>query len=70
MKQTEMKSIECHEQFVLRRKSDGWFVSPGSKHHSSPEYAIKLNASELVEWRAAWGLEYEAVKASEAKEVE
>lgn len=58
------------EKFVLRCKTDGWFVAPGSKHTSDPAAAIPLDESELQEWLNAWGTGYESVKANEAKEVE
>ena len=62
-----MKTETLH---VLRRKSDGWYVSPGSKHTSDPKDAIVLDQSEIGRWLKAWGRDYEAVEFNDAKEVE
>ena len=56
-------------EFVLRRKRDGWFVSPGSHHTSSPRTAIILRSEEVAEWLAEFGSGYEAVKLNDAQEV-
>lgn len=56
-------------KFLIRRKSDGWYVSPGSNHTALPDRAIVLEQSELDEWLKTWGSGYEAIKKSEAKEV-
>lgn len=63
------RKLNMENTFVLRRKSDGWFVADGAKHTSDPVYAIKLNKSELTEWLATWGSGYEAISTNVAKEV-
>lgn len=56
-------------KFVLRRKQDGWYLSPGSHHTSMPDRAIHLDKEELSEWLSTWGNGYEAIPLDDAKEV-
>ncbi len=62
--------MKKNQTFILRRKSDGWYVAPGSKHTSDPKSAIQMKPSELSEWLKTWGSEYESVNVNLAKEVE
>lgn len=55
-------------KFLLQRISDGWYLSPGSKHTSDPKRAIELDASDLSEWKDAWP-DHKAVRADSAKEI-
>lgn len=57
-------------QYVLKSKSDGWFVAPGSRHTSNPASAITLDHADLSEWLKVWGDGYTAIKLADAKEVE
>lgn len=56
-------------KYVLKRKSDGWYLAAGQKHTSNPSTAIALDASELGKWLKLWS-DHEAVALSDAKEIE
>lgn len=56
-------------KYVLKRKSDGWYLAAGQKHTSNPSLAIALDKSELSEWLKLWS-DHEAVDLSDAKEIE
>ena len=61
--------MNTKSKYLLRRKQDGWYISPGSKHTAIPDHAIALTRKEAREWLAIWGTGYEIVPLSGAKEV-
>jgi hypothetical protein len=56
-------------KYVLKRKSDGWYLATGQKHTSNPNNAIVLDDSELGEWLKLWS-DHEAIPMAEAKKIE
>jgi len=57
--------------WLLRRKSDGWFIAPGGKHTSAPSSAMEIEHHEKESFHKAWGKShYDLIHKNDAKEVE